>query len=183
LSIVGVALSGGILVMGGFWSNAVDFMVDFQFKQAQRDDLMVVFNEAVSQKALYSLTSLPGVKYAEPFRSVSVRLRSGNRIYRTSIQGLENGGELRRVLNTSGHVVDLPERRLLLTDYLAAVLRLRPGDLVSVEIMEGRRGIYDVPLAGVVSEYIGVSAYMRRDALNRLLREGGSASGAYLSPI
>ena len=142
---------------------------------------MVVFNEAVSQKALYSLTSLPGVTYAEPFRSVPVRLRSGNYVYRTSIQGFDDNGRLRRLLDRSGSVIPLPEHGLLLTDYLARVLHIRPGDMVSVEVMEGRRGTYQVPLAGVVSEYIGVSAYMRRDALNRLLREGGSASGAYLA--
>jgi putative ABC transport system permease protein len=181
LSIVGVAMSGSILIMGGFWSNAVDYMVDFQLRQAQRDDLMVVFNDAVSQKALYSLTSLPGVTHAEPFRSVAVRLRTGNHLYRTSIQGLENGGTLRRLLNTSGRVVQLPDDGLLLTDYLARVLEVKPGDMISVEIMEGRRGTYNVPLAGVVSEYIGVAVYMKREALNRLLREGGSASGAYLA--
>ena len=38
----------------------------------------------------------------------------------------------------------------------------------------------EVVVAGVVSEYIGVSAYMRRDALNRFLREGDSATGAFL---
>ncbi len=181
LSIVGVALSGGILVMGGFWGDAVDYMVNFQFKQAQRDDMTVVFNEAVSLKALYSLTSIPGVTYAEPFRSVAVRLRSGNRTYRTSIQGLKDGGELRRLLNTSGETVYLPEKGLLLTDYLARLLGLRPGDMVTVEVMEGRRGIFDVPLTAVVSEYIGVSAYMRREALNSLMREGDAASGAYLA--
>jgi len=31
-SIVGVAFSGAILVMGGFWSDAVDYMVTFQFR-------------------------------------------------------------------------------------------------------------------------------------------------------
>ncbi|HYP06167.1 MAG TPA: ABC transporter permease [Bryobacteraceae bacterium] len=181
LSIIGVALSGAILVMGGFWGDAVDYMLTFQFKQAQRDDLMVVFNDAVSPRALGSLTGIPGVTYAEPFRSVAVRLRVGHKTYRTSIQGLEDGGQLRRLLNTSGDVVSLPEHGLLLTDYLARILHVRPGDMVQVEVMEGRRGVYPVPLAAVASEYIGVSAYMRRDALNRLLREGGSMSGAYLA--
>lgn len=181
LSILGVALSGAILVMGGFWSNAVDFMVDFQFRQSQRDDLMVVFIDATSERALYSLTSLPGIRYAEPFRSVAVRLRNGPQVYRTSIQGLEDRGELRRLLNTRSRQIDLPEDGLILTDFLARKLLLQPGDLVAVEVMEGERGIYDVPLMAVVSEYIGVSAYMRRPALNRLLGEGNAISGAYLA--
>ena len=136
-SIIGVAMSGGILVMGGFFPDSVDYIVDFQFKQAQRDDLMVVFNDAVSSDALYSLTNVPGITYAEPFRSVAVRLRSGNNTYRTSIQGLEDNGRLRRLLDTSGNPVSLPENGLLLTDYLAHVLRVRPGDMVTVEVMEG----------------------------------------------
>ena len=181
LSIVGVALSGAILVMGGFWSDAIDYMVDFQFKQAQRDDLMVVFNDAVSQNALSTMMSVPGVAYAEPFRSVAVRLRSGTTVYRTSVLGLEENARLRRLLDTSGRPVTLPQDGLLLTDYLARFLRVKPGDRISVEVLEGRRGIYEAPVAGTVSEYIGVSAYMRREALSRMLREGPSASGAYLA--
>ena len=181
LSVLGVALSGAILVMGGFWSNAVDFMVDFQFRESQRDDLMVVFIDATSERAVYSLTSLPGVRYAEPFRSVAVRLRHGSRTYRTSIQGLDDRGELRRLLNTRGERVQLPEEGLMLTDYLALKLGLKPGDLVTVEVLEGERGVYEVPLTSVVSEYIGVSAYMRRQALNRMLGEGAAISGAYVA--
>lgn len=69
----------------------------------------------------------------------------------------------------------------MLTDFLARKLRLTPGDMVTVEVMEGERGVYAVPLTDVVSEYIGVSAYMRRPALNRLLGEGNAISGAYLA--
>jgi len=181
LSILGVALSGAILVMGGFWGNAVDFMVDFQFRKAQHDDLTVVFIDATSERAVYSLTSLPGIRYAEPFRSVAVRLRNGAQTYRTSIQGLDDRGELRQLLDDSGRRVEMPDDGLMLTDYLARRMRLKPGDMVTVEVMEGERGVYQVPLTSVVSEYIGVSAYMRRQALNRLLGEGNAISGAYLA--
>ncbi len=181
LSITGVAFSVAILVMGGFWGDAVDFMVAFQFQRAQRDDLTVTFREGLSEKALYSLVSLPGVTHAEPFRTVSVRLRAGHREYRTALQGLENGGDLRRLIDRQLALVTLPPAGLVLTDHLAKLLGVTPGDLVTVELLEGRRSIVQVPLAGVVQEYVGVSAYMEREALNRLLREGHAISGAYLS--
>jgi putative ABC transport system permease protein len=38
-----------------------------------------------------------------------------------------------------------------------------------------------VPVVGVVDELIGLSAYMARESLNRLLREGGAVSGAFLA--
>ncbi|HSL84222.1 MAG TPA: ABC transporter permease, partial [Thermoanaerobaculia bacterium] len=65
-------------------------------------------------------------------------------------------------------------------DRLAEILRLRPGDEVTVEIMEGRRRTRQVPLAGLAEQYIGVAAYMEMEALNRLAGEGQALSGALL---
>ncbi len=44
------------------WLMAVDFMVDVQYGMSQREDLTVLFTEATPRRALYSLTSLPGVE-------------------------------------------------------------------------------------------------------------------------
>jgi putative ABC transport system permease protein len=181
LSILGVALSCGILVMGGFWSDAVDYMVFAQFKQAQRDDFTVTFVEPTSRRALYSLVSLPGVTYAEPFRAVPARLRFGHRTYRTSVQGLEPDGELRRILDQQLNRVDLPPNGIVITDYLATTLGLRPGDTLTIETLEGNRAVRQAPVVGLVKEYIGLSAYMDRAALNRMMREGDAISGAYLA--
>ncbi len=181
LSVLGVAMSVGILVLGGFWSDAVDYMVFAQFRQAQRDDLTVTFIEPVSKRALYSLVSLPGVHYAEPFRSVPARLRFGHRSYRTAVQGLDPGGRLRRLLDADLNRVALPPEGVVITDYLASMLAIAPGDMLTVETLEGAREVRQTPVAGLVSEFVGVSAYMDREALNRLMREGDAISGAYLS--
>jgi putative ABC transport system permease protein len=61
------------------------------------------------------------------------------------------------------------------------MLGIRPGDLITIEVLEGERPIRRVPVVGLVREFVGVSAYMRLDALNRLLREGPSISGVYLT--
>ncbi|MFN7924938.1 MAG: ABC transporter permease, partial [Bryobacteraceae bacterium] len=181
LSIIGVAFSAAILVMGGFWADAVDFILFFQFQRAQRDDLTITFAEPVSHKALYSLAALPGVTLAEPNRSVPVRLRNSLYTYRTAVQGLDNEGDLRRLLNDGMATVELPPSGLLLTDHLATILKVKPGDMLTLETLEGRRAVVEAPVAGTVKEFIGVSAYMERDALNRLLREGSAISGAHLA--
>jgi putative ABC transport system permease protein len=181
LSIAGVAMSTGILILGGFWGDAVDYMVFAQLRRAQLDDLTVTFIGPVCLRAMYSLTSLPGVTYAEPTRSVPARLRFEQRTYRTALQGIEPDGVLRRLLDTKLRPVPIPEDGVLLTDHLAMLLNVRPGDMLTVELLEGSRAIRQVPVSDVVSEFIGVFAYMRRDSLNRFLREGDSASGAYLS--
>ena len=52
---------------------------------------------------------------------------------------------------------------------------------MTVELLEGTRAVRQVPLAGVVSEYVGVNAYMNLDSLNHFMREGDTITGAYLA--
>lgn len=180
LTVLGTAMACAILVMGGFFSDAFDYIVTVQLKIAQRDDLMVSFVEPTSRRAMYSLVSMPGVEYAEPYRAVPIRLRHGHKAERTSIQGLVNDGALRQLLNDELAPVSLPASGILLTDHLAATLDAKPGDQLTVEVLEGQRRVVQVPLAATIKEFIGVSAYMQLDALNRLMREGPAISGAYL---
>src|SRR5690606_27225128 len=48
LSVLGMAFTGGIVISGTFFTDAVDFMVDAQFRLAEREDVAVTFTEATS---------------------------------------------------------------------------------------------------------------------------------------
>ena len=63
---------------------------------------------------------------------------------------------------------------------LAELLAAAPGDVLTVEVLEGRRPVRQVPVAALVEEYIATPAYMDRHAVNRLMSEGPVISGAYL---
>jgi putative ABC transport system permease protein len=180
LSIVGIGLSGGLLLLGSYQFNAVDHLLDIQYRLLMKMDVNLTFTDPTSERAMAELRALPGVSYVEGYRSVPVRLINGVRDYRTSIQGLETEPRLRALLDANHRPIRLPPEGLLLTDYLAEDLGLVPGDELDVEIMEGLRRTVRVALAGTVDEPIGVSAYMDRRALNRLMGEGPALSGAWL---
>lgn len=181
LTVLGISFACAVLVSARFFGDAVDHVVMVRFNEAEREDLTVSFTEPTSKKALYSLRGLRGVNYAEPFRIVPATLRHGHLSYRTAVQGIEDGGLLYRLLDKDGGQVTLPPRGVLLTDYLADILDARPGDTITVEALEGERPKRQVKVAGLVKEYIGVSAYMELSALNALMREGHAVSGAYIS--
>ncbi len=181
LSVIGIAFACAVMMLGSFQEDAIDYMVNVQFGLSQQEDLTVSFVEPAASRALYELESLAGVDYGEPFRAVPARLRFEHRSYRTAIQGLEPEGRLKRLLNRKLETITLPESGLVLTDYLGGILGVKPGDTLQVEILEGRRPVREVPVAALVSEFIGVSAYMQRHTLNRLMREGDVLSGAYLA--
>lgn len=181
MSVLGVAMSTGILLIGGFWGDAVDYMVFAQLRRAQLEDIAVTFIGPVSERSLYSLTSLPEVTYVEPTRAVSARLRFEQRSYRTGLQGVLPDGQLRRLLDRDLNRIQLPEDGVVLTDYLADYLGAKPGDMITVELLEGNRAVRQLPIASVVSEWVGVNAYMQLDSLNRFMREGDAVTGAFLT--
>ncbi len=181
LAVVGVALAAAMVVLGWYAFDALERMKDLQFRAVQREDLTVVLREPSSGAARQALAALPGVRRVEPFRSVPARLRHGHRSYRTALQGLPAGGTLRRIVDRDGRRHPLPAAGVLLTTRLAERLAVRPGDRLSVEVLEGARPVREARVAGVVDEMIGMSAYLELGALNRLLREGETMSGAYLA--
>jgi putative ABC transport system permease protein len=180
LSVLGIGLSAALLLVGSYQFSAVDHLIDTQYRLVQKSDIVLHFTEPSPARAAAELYHHPGVQYVETFRNVPVRLINGRRDYRTAIQGSDASPRLRGLIDRDNRDVVLPPDGLVLTDFLAKHLGLRVGDSVEVEIMESHRRTIHVELAGVVSEPLGVSAYMERQALNRLMREGPAISGAWL---
>ena len=181
LTITGIAFACAIMMVGSFQGDAVDYIVDIQFGLSQREDLSVTFVEPTSRRALYEMLSIDGVEYGEVFRSVSTRLRFGHRSYRTAVQGVEPGSELYRLLNSDLKPIILPDSGVVLTDHLGKMLGISKGDILTIEVLEGNRPVLNVPVTDLVSQYIGVSAYMNLSYLNRLMKEGDTISGVYLA--
>ncbi|ABW32645.1 ABC transporter permease [Acaryochloris marina] len=181
LSILGIAAAVAILVIGRYFEDATNYMIEAQFRQVQREDVTLVFNEPLSSRARYELTHLPGVMQAEPFRAVPARLRFQHQTHLSGLTGLEPQGELRRLLDQDFYPVPLPDQGVVLTTKLAEILGVTPGDPLTVEVLEGERPTRTVPVVGFVDELIGLGAYMDIHALNRLMREGPTLSGAYLT--
>ena len=125
--------------------------------------------------------SLPGVEYGEAFRGVVARLVFENRSYRTYISGYEPDTEIKRLVNKDLKPVSLPRSGIVLNEYLAKeILQVRPGDLLTVEVLEGSQPVQQIPVVSLVHQDLGVGAYMDIGALNRLMSEGNAISGAYL---
>ena len=180
MSIVGMGMACGILVMSNLQRDAIEEMIAVQFGLAQRDDLTVTLAEPASARAIEELRSIAGVQSVEGFRASAVKLRNGHRSYTTALQGMSEPADLKRVLDASLQPVPMPTEGLLLTDYLAELLAVRPGDLLEVEFLDGRRETLQLPLAATVTEYLGVGAYADRGWLNRLRQDGDLVSGAWL---
>jgi len=181
LSIGGVAAAVAIVIMGNFFRDAIEFIVDTQFRLVMHNDLAVWTFEVVPDRAREELLRLPGVKAAESNRFVPVTLVNGHRRERSQLRGYETVPELYRIIDVDKRETLPSGDGVVLTDRLATKLGLRVGDTVQAEVLEGRPRTLQLTVDATVREMMGLNAYMNRPALNRALGESDLSSGFMLS--
>lgn len=179
-TVAGVAVSGALLVATMFFLDAMQEMIRVYFNVANRYDVQVTFTEPRSSSAWFELLGARGVLYAEPYRSVAARLRAGHLEERAAVTGHPVDARLSRMVDTERNAVVPPPGGLVLSRDLADKLAIEAGDLIEVEVTEGRRPTLTVPVIAVTTTFIGSGARMQIEDLNRLLKEGSVISGANL---
>jgi putative ABC transport system permease protein len=181
LTMFGLALSVALLVVSLFALDSVEYMIDTTFFRSERQQATLNFSDKRPIRVVQAVAQLPGVLRAEPVRSVSVRLRNGHLSRQVSILGKPGDAELSRSLDLSHEPIALPESGLLINRRMADVLKLRRGELVEVEVLDGQKRTRWVPVADVIESYFGLVALMRIDALNQMLDEGPVVNSVHIS--
>jgi putative ABC transport system permease protein len=179
-TVLGIAMAVAILQVGFGMTGSVDELVTRDFNVAQRQHMTVSFVEPLNGDVRHALAQLPGVLVVEPKRSVAVRLRAGHVERTLAVTALEAGPDLTRPIDRDSHAVRPRGAGLLLSSILGPVLGLSAGDLVTVDVLEGRQPTRELVVDGFVDDLLGTSAYMDGEALQDLLREDGLATGAAL---
>ena len=141
LTVVGMSFAVAILIVGFYFFDAIEYLVQVQFRTAQRDDVTISLTEPHGEQARYDVNHLTGVLHSESFRIVAARLRFGHRSKRIALLGLEANADLRRVVGQNRDVARIPPEGVLLTSKLAEELGVQPGDVITVEILEGERPV------------------------------------------
>jgi putative ABC transport system permease protein len=155
-------------------------MVNVYFLEAQGQDVSVGFAAPRSSEVVRDLARLPGVQTTEPMRAVAAKMRNGWREEREALQGLPAHQELYRVYDAEGRALELPPEGVVISTMLAKLLDVRVGGNITVEVLEGRRPTFDVPVAATFETYIGSPAYMDIRALGRLMHERPSVTNVHL---
>lgn len=178
LTIFAIACAVAILISGTWWRDAVDYLLDVEFRLRERQHVSLVFTDPVSSTAIHDLARLPGVLRVEAGREAQVRFRNGHRAYRTTLIGLPPDSEMRQLLDDRLREVELAPGGVVLSERLAKRIGAHPGATVQVEFLQGERAKREIHVAGIVKELVELRAYMDRDALIRLAGEGDAFSSA-----
>jgi putative ABC transport system permease protein len=169
-----------MVVLGIFWRDAIDQMIDLQFDLVERGNVTVTFPHPMDRAIIRDLAREQGVLAVEGQRIVPVRLRAGHRSYLTSVVGLAPSDELRRPHDAARRPIQATPDTIMLTQRLAERLEVQPGDLITVEAMEGGRKKHSLPVSATADESIGMASYMDIATLNQFTDEGAAVSAATL---
>lgn len=180
LSAIGVAFGVGLLVLGQFSADSVNWFMRTQFEVAQREDVTVGFRRSVPASGLAELRALPGVQRVEGLRIVAVRYRFAHATRDSLLFGHPAASDLRRVVDRTGKVQPIPERGLMLDATLARRLGCRIGDEVVVEWLEGQRGVRRARVTALVDEAFGLFGHMDARELEQVWGEQSRVSQALL---
>lgn len=180
LTIASTALAVGLYISSAFTLDAMDHLIEVEYGRAQRQHMSVAFTEPAPVAVLDGLAALPGVLRVEGVRAVAARIRHGHLAERKSVSGIDPGATLSQLLDRQLKPVPVPAGGIALSVKLAALIGVSPGETVRVEVLEGRRPAFEVPVMRLVEQYIGTGAYMDKAVLDRHLGEGPRLSGARL---
>ncbi|MEF3049040.1 ABC transporter permease [Pseudotabrizicola sp. L79] len=165
-----------ITIYAGF-----DRTIDLTFNVLDRSDLAVTFTHAASDTAIFNLRRMQGVIQVEPVRHVPAILRNGLATHRGVITGTIPDARLHPALDSRLRDIDLHDNGIVLSTAVADILDIKPGELLTVEVREGRQPVLVVPVTAIAESLLGAPVYMEIAALNRALREPNRVSGAYLT--
>jgi len=180
LTCLGIAASMALLVTMNFNRDAVAAMIDISFHVIDRADMTVTFTEPQPEAAIFGLRRMEGVIAVEPVRELAVRMVHGHRERLGSITGLSPDARLGRAVDAGFRSIPMRRDGIVVSQALAELLAVEPGDRLVLDVREGRRPLLEVPVTGIAATLIGTAAYMELDALNRLVGDGPRSTAAHL---
>ena len=180
LGSLGVASALGLYITSAGSHDNVARMIDILFDQSNRADVMVTFAEPRDQRALFELQRAPGVWRVEPMRMVAVKLTGDRHSKSEALTASYPSADLNRLVGLNGAVVEAPPRGVLISSGLSNELGLAVGDPLEVQVTEGRRHHFTLPVAGIIEISVGSPAYVNADMIAARLDEAPLLSGAYL---
>ncbi|MEK2643858.1 ABC transporter permease [Bdellovibrio sp. BCCA] len=179
LSILGICASTAILVNGSFWSDIIDFVIQRQFQESQREDLEINFNHPRKLDVLSEIERIPGIFMVEGVRSIPVRLHFKNFKKDSVIASPDGVSTLRRILNRQGEPIKFKDGQVLLSAYFQKKFGLQEGDTVTFELADKSHPDFSAVVGGFVDDIVGSSIYATRTDLHHWISETPSISSVY----
>ncbi len=180
---LGISLSCAVVAVTWSFNDMTDKMLFYQYDEVEVYDAKVTLASLMHrQPVARDLGRQEEVTGLEPHLEVPARLSNRWLEEDTLLLGIEPEGQFYRILDSRGRRVVPGPGELILSDRLAGLLQVGPGDVLQLEspLIRGREESRLVTVTHVVPQYLGTNAYMAMESLEDLLGQGPVATSFLL---
>lgn len=179
-TVFAIAITVGLMISILFFLDAMDFLFNKAFYEAQTYDYKVSFTTDMNEIAINNLKEFKEVDYAEPIAEYPFKLENGWKEKDVVIIGINKKSDLYKLQDMEGEGVYPPGKDILLSDVVAGNLGVKTGDVLHLTSLYKSGIERDVKVAGIVKQYMGFNGFMDIEYLGNTLQEGNIANGALI---
>ena len=173
MTLLGVAGCTALLVTGFGVRDSINDIVDKQFNEIYIYELTLVTDGTADEKLDEFLNGGAYVSSHTPYHSEDGRVRAGRYSEATTLCIPEKPEEFDGFVSLrerkSGERVPFPAEGVVLTEKLAETLGVKPGDTVTLEDGDGRRG--EAAVEGITENYLTGFVYLSPETYADLFGE------------
>lgn len=181
---LGIMFTFSLLALPWSFKNLSDVLLFEQFEKIETYDVKIPLAFPLHQeKAERELADFPGVRAVETMAEVPVTLKNSWHEKGVVLLGLESDSNLYNIVESSGKSVPAPENGILISQRLADLLEADVGTSLSVEspLFNKPDERKSLQVVGVITQNLGMNAYMEISALQTFLGQGPLATSLILS--
>ena len=165
LSMVGMLFCNMLIICSFGLQESIPFFTSQHFFETLRYEIRADLSQEKSGK-LESYRKRIDAQAVDGIMETSVRFVT-DQMSRTSLLTILPEDQTLLRLGENHTLLDMPDEGMMVTEKLASVMKLQPGDLVEMWLPGEERGI-QVAVQGIASSNIGQTAYMGRRCWERL---------------
>lgn len=181
--LLGIMFTFALLATPWVMKNMVDIMIFDQYEKIEVYDAKVSLAYPLDKNSVEKeLARFPGVLKVETKAEAPVTLSYLWHKKNVVLLGLPSDGDLHRIIDKSGKQIRPPKNGILLSERLADLLAVTTGDelLLTSPFFKNTDTKKTVLVSGVVSQTLGINAYMDLEALHNLFGQGDFVTTAMI---
>ncbi len=167
-TIIGVVLSLTLVLVSWGMLDTVEYLLDRQFVDIQKEDARVYFSTPAGAAELEDLESIPGIATVEPALELPIAIEAGGDRYETFLVAVEQDTEMRTFFTGRNTTTTLPPYGILAGVGLNDELDVEAGDPVSVTV-GGVDLTLETHLTEFVDEPLGSMVYISEEYAEELV--------------
>jgi putative ABC transport system permease protein len=170
-AILGIGLTYACILVPLHSTSIFTSLLEKQFGELEAYDYSVSLTSPAGYGVLAEVASAAGASRVEPYAEQYVKINYGWKEEFALARAIPVDTELFRLEDAGGRSLLIPTHGILIPEYLAGRLDVSPGSVLRITSFTNPDRERDVPVIGIVRQYLGSTAYMSLEQMEEILGE------------